>query len=208
MAARTRNPSRTTLALLEAARAEFVAKGFAEAKTEAIVARAGLTRGALYHHFADKTALFACVVESMMTEIDLAVSIAASKETSPFGALRSGIRGYLRECARDDVRRVLLIDGPAVLGWEQWRAIDERSAFAATRDSVRRCMRAGEIATTDANALARTLLGMVTQAGLEIGRSENPKQTHRSLSNSIDFVLDALKTDGLATRPLAKEAKG
>ena len=206
MAARTRNANRTTQALLEAARVEFAANGFAQAKTEAIVARAGMTRGALYHHFADKTDLFACVVESMMTEIDLAVSVAAAKETTPFASLCSGIRGYLRECARDDVRRVVLIDGPAVLGWERWRLIDERSAVAATQESVRRCMLEGEIGPTDANALARALLGMVTQAGLEIGRSDNPKQTQRALTKSIGFVLDALNTDRLATHPVPKKA--
>ena len=126
--ARTRNPETTVPALLAAARVEFGRVGFAEAKTDTIVERAGITRGAPYHHFADKTALSTAVVEQVLDEIDSEMALAAGAEASPLAALRKGIAAYLQCCTRAEVRRIVLQDGPAVLGRERWIEIDERSA--------------------------------------------------------------------------------
>ena len=194
VASGTRNPEVTEFALIAAARIEFGQVGFAEAKTEAIVKRAGITRGALYHHFADKTALYVAVVEQLLDEINAEVALAASAETSPLAALRKGIAAYLRCCTRAEVRRIVLQDGPAVLGRERWTEIDEREAYDVTRRGIIAAMERGELAHAPAEPLTRLLLGMVTQAGLDIGRAKRPAVRKRELAEAIDFVLDRLAT--------------
>ncbi len=192
--ARTRNPEITVPALLVAARVEFGRVGFAEAKTETIVERAGITRGALYHHFADKTALYSAVVEQVLDEINSEVALAAGAETSPLAALRKGIATYLQCCTRAEVRRIVLQDGPAVLGRERWIEIDEGNAYEVTRRGIVAAMESGELAPAPAEPLTRLLLGMVTQAGLDIGRAKRPAVRKRELAQSIEFVLDRLAT--------------
>lgn len=192
MAARVRDPEHTRRALLDAARAELVQHGFSATTTVAIVRRAGLTRGALYHHFDGLVELFAAVVEELLAEIDSSVRLATRRTRTPLGALRRGIHEYLRCCTRDDVRRIVLVDGPAALGWERWHELDARIAAGPTLAAVTAAMRAGEIATTPVEPLAAALLGMVTQAGLEIGRAPDPERRRRELSKAIDHVLDRL----------------
>jgi AcrR family transcriptional regulator len=194
---RTRNSDTTTAALLRAARAEFTSQGFLAAKTEAIVAAAGVTRGALYHHFRDKAALFDAVVEQMQEEIAREVAHSAKTSTSPFDAFLSGCGAYLDCCTRPDVRQVVLIDGPAVLGWERWRELDERHAFRSTLHAVRACIAAGEIVAAEAEPMARVLLAAVTQVGLDIGRTNDPARHRRELGDALMVVLRRLRTTPL-----------
>jgi AcrR family transcriptional regulator len=192
---RTRDAERTTRALLAAARAEFARVGYREARTEAIVAAAGATRGALYHHFRDKLDLFTAVLEEIQAEITAEVrQAAATAGPSPIDAMRRGFERYLDCCTRDDVRRIVLVDGPSVVGWETWHDIDERHAIDATRAAVRRAIDAGELPRVAVDPLARVLLGMITQAGLEIGRSANPRRRRRDLGGAVDTVLAGLRT--------------
>jgi AcrR family transcriptional regulator len=142
---RTRDPAATTAALVGAARAEFAEHGYLAAKTETIVAAAGVTRGALYHHFRDKAALFDAVVASMHDEIAQEVGRAAHGQESPFDAFRAGCNAYLDCCTRDDVRRIVLVDGSAVLGWDRWRELDERHAYRATVQAVKACIAVGPV---------------------------------------------------------------
>jgi AcrR family transcriptional regulator len=190
--ARVRNPEVTVPALLAAARAEFGRVGFAAARTETIVERAGITRGALYHHFADKTALYTAVVGQVLDEVNNEVVSAASRETTPLASLRAGFAKYLQCCTRPEVRRIVLQDGPAVLGRDRWTEIDERTAYEMTCHGVKAAMASGELVDAPAEPLTRLLLGMITQAGLDIGRAEHPIARRRELAQSIEFVLDRL----------------
>lgn len=178
--------------MLDAAREEFAAAGYQEARTEAIVARAGLTRGALYHHFGDKLGLFAAVVEQLQAEIAREVTAAATAAGTPLAAMRAGFHRYLALCTRPDIRRIVAVDGPAALGWETWQELDERHAFDATRATLRAAMQAGELPEGADEPLARVLLGMITHAGLDVGRSTMPDRRQRELSQAVDLVLDHL----------------
>ena len=111
-------------ALVGAARRLFAAQGFAEVPADAIVAEAGVTRGALYHQFADKTALFEATLEAIEADIAarLIDDVAAAGITDPVEALRRATRTWLEICVEPDIHRIALIDGPSVLGWARWRA--------------------------------------------------------------------------------------
>lgn len=183
----------TTTALLRAARVEFAGHGFLAARTETIVEAAGLTRGALYHHFRDKAALFDALVDQMQDEIADEVREAAKVASSPFEALRAGCNAYLDCCTRPDVRQIVLLDGPAVLGWERWRALDERHAYRSTMQAVTACIAAGEIVAAEPEPMARVLMAAVTQVGLDIGRTNDPTGHRRELGDALGMLLDRLR---------------
>jgi AcrR family transcriptional regulator len=181
--------------LLAAGREVFSELGYVEARTEEIVARAGLTRGALYHHFGDKQGLFRAVLEEIQVELatEIAVHVRTAGE-SVVERLRAGFQTYLDFALREDVRRILLVDGPAVLGWDAWQEIDLRHAFGATQRALELAMKSEEITDAPLNELTHVLLGAVTQAGLEIGRSEHPKATRMKYGRVVDLLIDNLRT--------------
>ncbi|KGF70286.1 TetR family transcriptional regulator [Hoeflea sp. BAL378] len=118
-------------ALMDAARALFIEKGYAETATPEIVALAGVTRGALYHHFEDKRALFRAVIEREAAEVAADIEASAPDGGSPRDAILNGTRAYFDAMARPGRTRLLLLDGPAVLGMELMRAIDTETAEAS-----------------------------------------------------------------------------
>src|SRR6202142_403368 len=118
-------------ALVAAARRRFAAQGFAEVPADAIVAEAGVTRGALYHQFTDKTALFGAALEAVEADIArrLADEVAAAGISDPVEALRYAVRKWLEICVEPEIHRIALIDGPSVLGWAHWREVCQRHVF-------------------------------------------------------------------------------
>lgn len=190
-----RDSERTRSELVGAGRKLFAELGYAEAGTEAIVALSGKTRGALYHHYGNKKGLFQAVVEQLQDEIAVEVSGAASSETSAINKIRAGFRAYLDACLRPEVGRIVLIDGPAVLGWSKWHEIDQRHAFGLTLRAIQHAMENNKIERAPVDAMTRVLLGAVTQASLDIVRSDDPQATRRELGEVIDLILTRLALD-------------
>ena len=162
----------TRRALLAAARTLFANKGFAETSTPEIVQAAGLTRGALYHHFADKLALFAAVVEEEHALLAMAINAASAgddEETGPIKALVKGGDGFLDAMQDEGRRRILLVDAPAVLGREALDAIDARYGLRTLTDGVGAAMAAGAIKDLPRQPLAQLLGAMFDRAALAPG---------------------------------------
>src|SRR6478752_4707573 len=115
----------TRALLIDAGRKLFANRGFGEVSTQAIVAAAGVTRGALYHQFNDKVGLFAAVYEQVERQLveDIARRIMDLQPLDPLEAMRVGARLFLDGCSAPDVQQIVLIDAPAVLGWDRWRAV-------------------------------------------------------------------------------------
>lgn len=159
----------TREALLVAARAAFAEKGFATTGTPEIVAAAGVTRGALYHHFADKLALFAAVVEAEAAAIAKAIDAAApgaAGGSDPIEALVLGGEGFLDAMADEGRRRILLIDAPAVLGREALDAIDARDGLRTLVEGIEYAMAKGAIQRGEARPLAQLLSALYDRAAL------------------------------------------
>jgi len=184
----------TRAKLIKAARALFARRGYAGVGTEEIVRRAGVTRGALYHQFPAKEDLFLAVYEQVEQELTQRVDALVEGVGSPFAALRAGIRAFLEECRAPEVQRIVLIDGPAVLGWERWREVAERYGLGLMEAVVRASIDAGEIAPLEVAPLAHLLMGALDEAALLVVR--DPDCTG-AVAATFERLLDGLAV----TRP-------
>src|SRR5690349_22210273 len=126
----------TREALIAAARPLFAQHGFADVALETIVRAAGVTRGALYHHFTDKTELFAAVFEQVEAEVAerMSEAIIAANQTDPVEVMRLGAHFWLDACSDPEVQRIVLVDAPAVLGWTRWTEIGNRYNMGMVRE--------------------------------------------------------------------------
>ena len=179
----------TRAALITAARRLFVGKGYFNTGTEEVVAASGVgTRGALYHHFEDKRALFQAVFEQV--EVDLLAAASGLEETGDaLGRLRSGLLSFLDASLTPEVQRILLIDGPAVLGWQTWRELEGRYGVGAIHGLLERAVLEGSL---PAQPLIVLLLAAVDEAALVIANSPEPMAAREQGIAAISQLLAGL----------------
>ena len=198
--ARTKHDLRseaTRRALVNAARMLFGARGYAHVGTEEIVRAAGVTRGALYHQFRDKADLFAAVAEQVEAEIaDRIAAAAAEAADDPVGALRTGARLFLDACAEPEVERIILLDAPAVLGWEAWRDLAGRYGLGLVQLALRSAMEAGAIVDQPVVPLAHVLIGALDECALYVARAEDPAAAREQCAAIFDRILHSITTGG------------
>jgi AcrR family transcriptional regulator len=156
----------TRAVLIAAATALFATRGYHGTPAELVVRQAGVTSGALYHHFRDKRGLFRAVLEAVERGLAVRVAAAARAGHDPWERLERGVTEYLDACSEPEVQRIALLDGPSVLGWEEWHAIDAAHHLRPLAAALAACMRAGLVERRPALPLARVLLGALTEAGL------------------------------------------
>lgn len=180
-------------ALVAVARELFSERGYGAVGTEEIVQRAGVTRGALYHHFRDKEDLFRAVYEAVESELTEKIAAGALAQSEPIEALRAGTRMFLDACLEPEVQRIVLIDGPAVLGWEEWRAIAEQYGFGLVQVALQGAMDAGAIAEQPVRPLAHVLMGALDEAALYVARADDVKRARREVGDTLDLLLEGLR---------------
>lgn len=156
----------TRRALIEAAEELFGEHGYHAVPAAAVVKQAGVTSGALYHHFRDKRDLFRAAFESAERRLAERVAAAAASGNGPWDRLRLGVAEYLAVCAEAPARRLLLVEGPCVLGWDEWRRIDAAYHLRPLRAALAAAMRVGLLERRSPEPLAQVLLGALTEAGL------------------------------------------
>jgi AcrR family transcriptional regulator len=184
----------TREALIEAARPLFAAQGFAEVALETIVRAAGVTRGALYHHFADKTELFAAVFEKVEGEVAarMGEAIAASNLTDPVEVMRLGADFWLDVCSDPEVQRIVLVDAPAVLGWTRWTEIGDRYNTGMVRALLTNAVETGRIPPQPIEATVLTILGAMREATLYVARAEDHDQARKDAGAVMNRLIRAL----------------
>jgi AcrR family transcriptional regulator len=187
----------TREALIEAARPLFAAQGFAEVALESIVRAAGVTRGALYHHFADKTELFAAVFEKVEGEVAtrMGEAIAASQQTDPVEVMRLGAHFWLDVCSDPEVQRIVLVDAPAVLGWTRWTEIGDRYNTGMVRALITNAVETGRIPPQPIEATVLTILGAMREATLYVARAEDHDQARQDAGAVMDRLIQALSAN-------------
>jgi AcrR family transcriptional regulator len=184
----------TTAALIEAARQLFAERSYADVGTEEVVQRAGVTRGALYHHFrGGKEELFRAVVVQLSAETAASVKAAARAGDDPWDALVAGIDAFLDACATTEVQRILLVDGPAVLGWDVWRAIDADYGLGLLQDALERAIEAGRLPPQPALPAAHVLLGALDEAAMVVARADDPQAARAEMGQTVHRLLEGLR---------------
>ena len=184
----------TRRALLGAARALFAERGFAETSTEAVVQKAGVTRGALYHHFRDKTDLFAAVFEDIERELVEQLAARATATEDPVALIVTGVEVFLEACMDPAVRRVVMLEGPTVLGWERWHEIEESYGLGLTRTVLQMAVDAGALRPVPVDPMAHLLLGALVEAAMLMSTSEDAEAARAELLETFRVLVDALRT--------------
>ena len=175
--------------LVAAARTLFGARGYAGVGTEEIVRAAGVTRGALYHQFRDKADLFAAVAEQVEAEIVNRVAEGAAGAADPVEELSMGMRLFLDACADPEVERIILLDAPAVLGWEAWRDLAARYGLGLVQAALQAGIEAGAIISQPVVPLAHVLIGALDEGALYVAGAEDPDMARQECAAILDRIL-------------------
>ena len=186
---------RTRARLVEAARELFSERGYADVPVEEVVRRAGVTRGALYHQFpGGKVGLFTAVFEQVEDELmaGIAAVLAEVGAEDPVAGLRAGIEATLAATRDPKLVQLTILDAPAVLGWEEWRAAGERYALGLVRAGLTAGMDAGAIARSPVDPLAQLLLAAIEEALVYVARAEDPDTARAEAQAALNRVLDGL----------------
>jgi AcrR family transcriptional regulator len=180
--------------LITTARRLFAAKGFAATSTEEILSEANVSRGALYHHFPSKTDLFQATFEQVEDELTAQVLLVAtnSGESDPMRVLQLGFSAFLDQCVNPEVQRIVMLDGPTVLGWDLWHELDERYAFGAIKAVLSLAAETGRIEESAVDPLTHLLLGAVMQAGMVVARSDDPLTAKKAMTDTFAGIVSAL----------------
>ncbi len=192
---RAENAEKTRAALLSAARELFARKGYADVSAEEIVANARVTRGALYHHFKDKKDLFGAVCDEVGAELcqrieDAGMTIAA---TDPWKAIVMGIDAFLDACVEGEFHRIVIIDAPAVEGWDEWRAHAEQHMLGLIKMGLQLAMDKGVMRKQPIDTLAPMLFGLLNEAAMLIGQANDRKAERKRVGKTVGALLDGLR---------------
>jgi len=178
--------------LVRIARQLFARNGFGETSIEDILEAAEVTRGALYHHFDSKTALFKAVFEREEEALAARIMTAAQSEKTAWASLRSGCRAFLEACLDPTVQRIVLRDARSVLALEDLREIESRHTLALLRNGLTRAAAEGAISPRPIDILAHMMLGALSECAMAIARSQSPKTTLKEATRELDTLLDAI----------------
>jgi len=187
----------TRTALISAARPLFAQRGFAGVGTEEIARAAGVTRGALYHHFEGKRELFEAAYEQI--EIELAERIASgalrANANSPLAAMKAGAEMFLLASTEPETQRIVLLDGPSVLGWDRWREIATEHGLGLIEATLQAAVEVGEIDPQPVRPLAHVLMGALDEAAMLVARADDAERMRAEVGGTLAALLDGLSRD-------------
>lgn len=189
--AERREASRT--AILEAATGLFGERGFAGTTMDAVAAAAGLAKGAVYHHFPGKEALFEAVFDRVSAALARDCAAAGRGAPDVLAAMVAANRHYFAACSRGPLAQIVLRDAPAVLGWARWREVDERHFAGGFPRALARAMEQGLIARQPVEPLARLLLGAVTEAAMACAAREDLEAAGEIYADALASLVEALR---------------
>jgi AcrR family transcriptional regulator len=185
----------TRAALLATARGLFAERGFAATSTEELVAAAGVTRGALYYHYADKRALFEAVFEDLERElVETLLAKLGAVADDPLALLHGGVAAFLDACLDPAIQRIALLEAPAVLGWERYREIEQRYGLGVARAALQAAMDAGVVTPQPVEPLAHVLFGGLVEAALYMAAAPDQRRARREVGAALGTLIDGITT--------------
>ncbi|MFD0364220.1 TetR/AcrR family transcriptional regulator [Nocardia sp. GCM10030253] len=189
---RAKQREETRSALLRESRRLFAAKGYGAVGLSEIVAATGVTKGALYHNFAGKAELFRAVLEQVQHEVGEEVAAAADPRADPWTQLVVGCEAFLTTCTDPDIQRIMLIDGPAVLGWHEWRAMDEAASARHLGEALTLLVDEGVLAPQPIEPLTHLLSGAMNEAALWLAITDDPNALSDTTA-ALRRLLEAMR---------------
>jgi AcrR family transcriptional regulator len=192
----------TQQALITAARRLWGERGYAEVGTPEIAEAAGLTRGAMYHQYADKAALFRAVVEAMDQEIleRLEASVASAQPKTPADTMHAMANAWLDIAREPEVRQLMLLDAPSVIGWTEYREMSQQNSIARAEELLYAAIDAGQLRPQPLRPLALVLLGALEEAAMYLARADDPDTAREEVRAVIRDLIDGLLRPS-ASRP-------
>lgn len=190
---RARKTRKTRQSLCRHASAVFTEKGYTQASIDEIVQRAGVTKGALYHHFPNKLQLYQSVVQDMAQELVSTIEAAAESLPDPWQRLEAMCNAYLDACQSSDVQRVLVVDAPAILGWKSWCDINNDTSTGALASCLRDVMAAGQIDEQSSDNLAQLISGALNVAARVIVEAPSLSEARITVGHSMERLLGGLR---------------
>jgi AcrR family transcriptional regulator len=184
----------TQQALITAARRLWGERGYAEVGTPEIVEAAGVTRGAMYHQYTDKAALFRAVVEAMDQEIleRLEASVAAARPKTPADTMHAMASAWLDIAREPEVRQLMLLDAPSVIGWTEYREMSQQNSVVRAEELLKAAIEAGQLKPQPLRPLALVLLGALEEAAMYLARAEKPDQAREEARAVVRDLIDGL----------------
>ncbi len=183
----------TREALIDAARDLFTDRGYSGVGTEEIVTRAKVTRGALYHHFTDKRDLFRAVFERVEEDLMKRIGTTMEEAKDPYELMLGGMRAFLDACEEPAVKQISLTDAPAVLGWEEWREIDNLHGLGLTRAALDGAVKAGVIRPIATEPMAHLFVAALSEAAFVIAHAEHPREARAEVEEALLQLVDGLR---------------
>ena len=183
----------TRAELMRVARELFAERGYAGVGTEEVVARANVTRGALYHHFTDKKDLFRAVHEQLEEELVASIGEQIAGIEDPWELIVAGVRAFLDAATDPALRQITLIDAPAVLGWEEWREIDARYGLGLVTFALKNAMDQGVFREAEVTPLAHLLLGAMTEAAMMVANAGDPEAAREEAETALLALAEGLR---------------
>ena len=178
--------------LIEVATSLFADRGYEGTSIEAVLAAAGVSRGALYHHFAGKEALFTAVLEAVSERITAQLTEVISGCTDPVDAVRTGALGWIDLAGDPVIQRIMLVDAPSVLGWEQWRAMDEGRTVGAMRAMLQAVSDTGRLPGELVGPFAHMILAALDEAAMVVARASDTRVAVAEERQAVEEFLARL----------------
>ncbi len=192
----------TRSALVESAVELFTKRGYAGTSLDEIAKRARVTKGALYHHFSGKQALFEAAFDTVESQVFDRLEKIMNGPDSPWDRALAGLRGFLQSCLDPAYQRIAIHEAPVVMGWERWREAEDRCSFGLVRSGIQALIEVGEVDDVPVDVTARLLFGALSSAAIEIASSPEPKK----VSVQVEEVLVRLLV-GFRRIPPAEHGK-
>ena len=192
---KTTHGKRTAHRLIKIAWKLFTIKGYENTSMENIVLEAGVTRGALYHHFKGKKGLFFAVFEKAQEEISSRVEIAMENESDNWEKLLTGTKTWLKLAIDPELQQIILIDAPSILGWNVWRTVDEQKSGQSLKKALEKLIEDKTIKPFPVVALKHIISGASNEAVLWLMKNKNPKKAFREAWFTIGTVLDSIRIE-------------
>jgi AcrR family transcriptional regulator len=170
----------------------FTDHGYEDTSIEAVLSAAGVSRGALYHHFAGKEALFEAVVADVSDRVTIELAAAVRDCTDPVDALLTAAKAWIGLAGDPGIQRIVLVDAPSVLGWDRWRAMDDGQTLGAMRAMLQAVSDSGRLPATLVDPFAHMILGALDELALVVARAGDPAAAVAEGRTAVEALLSRL----------------